>query len=61
MKTFDVQCFELAKHFLQDEPQLHNEECTELLAEAIQEAIESEIDYMKKLHALCERMVNGAP
>lgn len=39
--SFDTKCYELAEHFLQDEPDLDNEERRKDLAQEIQESIEA--------------------
>lgn len=39
-RTFDIASFELAEHFLQDEPNLNTKEGQYDLARAIQQAVE---------------------
>lgn len=48
-KTFDEKCFELAEHFLQDEPGLNTEAAKTTLALAIQQAVEDEIEFMRAM------------
>lgn len=43
-KTYDVKCFDLAEHFLQDEPELNSDANAAELAAEIQEAIEDWLD-----------------
>jgi hypothetical protein len=45
-KTFDSKCYDLAEHFLQDEPNIIEEDLT-MLAWLIQQVIE---DYLDDLH-----------
>lgn len=45
--TFDPKCWELAEHFLQDEPGLNTEAAKTTLAAEIQQAIENEIEFMR--------------
>lgn len=40
VKTYDVKCYELAIHFLQDEPNLDTQENQHELAAEIQQAVE---------------------
>jgi hypothetical protein len=40
-QTFDSKCYDLAEHFLEDEPTLDNEDARNELAQEIQEAVES--------------------
>jgi hypothetical protein len=44
---FDAKCYELAKAFLSDEPEIDNEVNRADLAQSIQTAIEDGIEYMK--------------
>ena len=46
--SYDQKCFDLAKAFLEDEPDLDNERGAEELAQAIQEVIEAWIEEQKK-------------
>ena len=39
--SFDSKCYDLAEHFLEDEPTLDNEDARNELAQEIQEAVES--------------------
>jgi hypothetical protein len=39
--SFDSKCYDLAEHFLQDEPDLDNEDRRKELAQEIQEAVEA--------------------
>jgi len=48
-KTFDEKCFELAEHFLQDEPGLNTEAAKTTLAAEIQWAVECEIHFMRSM------------
>lgn len=48
VKTYDSSCYELAKLFLSDEPDLNNERCRHSLALEIQQTIEDEIEFMRK-------------
>lgn len=54
-KTFDPKCFELAEHFLADEPGLNTEAAKTTLAIEIQQAIEGEIEFMKMMLAADKR------
>jgi hypothetical protein len=45
--TIDPKCYDLAAHFLQDEPKLNTDAALVTLAAAIQEAIENEITFMR--------------
>ena len=45
--TFDIKCYELAEHFLQDLPELDTEPNRKTLAYAIQNCVEDEIDLMR--------------
>lgn len=47
--TFDSKCFELAEHFLSDEPALNTPAAQTTLAQAIQQAVEDEIEFMKAM------------
>ena len=47
--TLDTKCFELAEHFLQDEPSLNTKAAKYTLAFAIQDAIENEIEFMREM------------
>lgn len=46
-KTFDPKVYDLAAHFLQDEPKLNTEAARVTLAAAIQQTIEDEILFMR--------------
>lgn len=46
--TFDPKCFDLALHFLKDEPTLDRPECRRRLSILIQEAVEDGIDELKR-------------
>lgn len=46
-KTFDQRCYDLAAHFLQDEPGLNTEAARVTLAAEIQYCIESELKFMR--------------
>lgn len=46
-KTFDPKCFELAAAFLADEPDLNTEAARITLAQAIQQAVEDELFFMR--------------
>ena len=48
-KTFDPKCFDLAAAFLLDHPCLNSEAAKVTLAQAIQEAIEYELVFMRKV------------
>jgi hypothetical protein len=48
-KTFDVKSYELAEHFLQDEPGLNTEAAKITLAREIQWAVECEIHFMRSM------------
>lgn len=39
--SFDSKCYDLAEHFLEDEPTLNNEDARNELAQEIQETVES--------------------
>ena len=52
-KTYDSKCFELARHFLADEPRFNNLESADTLACIIQEAIE---DFMSEARKLVRRV-----
>jgi len=45
--TFDRKSYDLAAHFLSDEPALNTEAARTTLAQAIQQAVEDEIEFMK--------------
>jgi len=47
VKTYDHRCYELAKVFLSDEPDLNNEQLCHSLALEIQQCIEDEIYFMR--------------
>lgn len=47
-KTFDPKCYELAEHFLADEPKLNTEAARTTLAAEIQYCIECEIEFMRR-------------
>lgn len=47
--TFDPKCFELAKAFLADEPALNTDAARTTLAQAIQQAVEDEIEFMRAM------------
>jgi hypothetical protein len=47
-KTFDSRCYDLAEVFLEDEEGLNTENAKNHLAAHIQEAIESEIQWMRE-------------
>lgn len=47
-RTFDPKSYELAAHFLQDEPELNTESARTTLAAEIQYCIECEIQFMRK-------------
>jgi hypothetical protein len=42
--SFDSKCYDLAEHFLTEEPGLNTEEMKDQLAQAIQETVESWIN-----------------
>jgi hypothetical protein len=44
---FDEKCYELAKYFLEDDPLLDTEENRRILAQAIQDEIEQDIEAMR--------------
>ncbi len=46
-KTYDVKCYELAEHFLQDHPQINTVDHAKALAGDIQDAIETFLDWAK--------------
>lgn len=46
--TFDSKCYELAAHFLSDEPDLNTEAARTTLAAEIQDTIELEIQFMRR-------------
>lgn len=48
-KTFDARCYELAEHFLQDEPELNTEAARITLAREIQWAVEAELHFMRAM------------
>ncbi len=48
-KTFDRRCYELAEHFLSDEPDLNTEAAKTTLAAEIQWTIECEIHFMRSM------------
>jgi hypothetical protein len=48
-KTYDQRCYELAAHFLFDEPKLNTEAARVTLASAIQRLIEVEIEFMRTM------------
>ena len=48
-KTFDPKCFDLAAAFLADHPCLNSDAAKVTLAQAIQEAIEYELVFMRKV------------
>lgn len=48
-KTFDTKCFELAEHFLSDDPALNTDAAKITLAQVIQQSIEQEIEFMHGL------------
>lgn len=52
-KTYDKKCFDLAKHFLSDEPRFNNDETADTLACIIQEVIE---DFMDDARGLIRRV-----
>lgn len=45
--TFDPKCFELAKAFLADDPNLNTDAAHVTLAAAIQQAVEDELFFMR--------------
>ena len=47
--TFDSKCFELAEHFLQDEPSLNTKAAKDTLASTIQQAVEDELEFMRAM------------
>lgn len=47
--TFDPKCYDLAAAFLSDEPSLNSEAARSTLADAIQQAIEDEIEFMRSM------------
>ena len=50
-KGYDIKCYELAKAFLADEPELETHADCDAIAQAIQDCIEDEIaDRKSRLH-----------
>lgn len=51
LKTFDPRCYELAEHFLADEPnpELRSDDAKTHLALQIQQCIEDEIEFMREM------------
>jgi len=49
-KTYDVKCYELAEHFLQDHPEINTVDRCRDLAGEIQEAVESWLSMEEWLH-----------
>jgi hypothetical protein len=47
--TFDSKCHDLAAHFLSDEPALDTEAARTTLAQAIQQAVQDEIEFMRAM------------
>jgi len=47
--TFDLKCYELAEHFLQDDPELDTEPNRKTLAYAIQSCVEEEMDLFRTM------------
>lgn len=47
--TYDEKSYELAKHFLSDEPSLNTFAARTTLARAIQQAVEDEIEFMRAM------------
>jgi hypothetical protein len=47
--TYDPKSYELAAHFLSDEPDLNTEAAKATLAATIQEAVEDEILFMRAM------------
>lgn len=47
--TFDKKVYDLAAHFLQDEPELNTEAARTTLAAEIQYCIESELKFMRQV------------
>ena len=52
-RTFDEKCFELARHFLANEPRFNNDETAETLGVIIQETIE---DFMSEARQQIRRV-----
>ena len=50
-KTYDVKCYELAEHFLQDHPEINSDDLCMALAIDIQDAIETFLDWAKEKEA----------
>ena len=48
-KTYDPKCYELAAHFLADEPAINTEAARITLARTIQESIEDEIIFIRNM------------
>lgn len=48
VRTYDTKCYELAAHFLGDEPDLNTEDARISLASVIQGFVEDEIYFMRK-------------
>ena len=49
MNSYDPKCYELAAHFLADEPGLDTAEAREHVALQIQHCIEAEIEFMREV------------
>jgi hypothetical protein len=49
--SYDSRCYDLAEVFLEDEPNLNTDQHKVHLAAFIQEAVESEIQWMRDQHA----------
>jgi hypothetical protein len=45
--TYDPKCYDLAAHFLQDEPKLNTDAARVTLAAAIQQTVEDELLFMR--------------
>lgn len=48
-KTFDSKCYELAEHFLSDDPDLNTDAAKKTLAAEIQWTVECEIHFMRSM------------
>lgn len=49
-KTYDVKCYELAKHFLLDHPDLNSDEFAHALAQSIQQCIEDKLYFEEEAY-----------
>jgi hypothetical protein len=56
-KTYDERCYELAGWFLSDHPKISNATNRHVLALVIQQAIEDQIEYMRKYGVQTDRPI----